>query len=73
MVSNIEEPAFFEINKIWIENLNLIKNVNFIMIAEAPLWGMTKKYIYNPEVNNSQFFYRSDLGDIINLINSIGF
>jgi len=36
------------------------------MIAEAPLWGEVKKYLYNPQINNSQFFYRSDLGDIIN-------
>lgn len=77
------ESAFIEINKIWIDNLDSIEKVNFIMIAEAPLWGQTKKYIYNPEINNSQFFYRSDLGDILNkhisnkkdfikLINEIG-
>jgi hypothetical protein len=60
------ESAFNEINKIWIENLDKIKLVNFVMIAEAPLWGHNKKYIYNPLINNSQFFYRSDLGDILN-------
>ena len=61
------ENAFNEINRIWSENLNEIEKVNFVLIAEAPLWGQTKKYIYNPAVNNSQFFYRSDLSDILNI------
>jgi len=43
-----------------------IESVNYLMLAEAPLWGETKKYIYNPDINNSQFFYRSDLEDILN-------
>lgn len=60
------EKAFNDINKIWLDNLNQIKVVNYLMIAEAPLWGKVEKYIYNPEINNSQFFYRSDLGDILN-------
>lgn len=60
------EKAFTDISNIWLNNLNQIKAVNYLMIAEAPLWGKSKKYIYNPEVNNSQFFYRSDLGDILN-------
>lgn len=60
------EKSFNEISKIWFDNLNQIEKVNFVMIAEAPLWGKVKKYIYNPEINNSQFFYRSDLGDILN-------
>jgi len=61
------ESAFNEINRIWSENLNKIETVNFILIAEAPLWGLTKKYIYNPTINNSQFFYRSDLSDILGI------
>lgn len=60
------EKAFTEIYSLWLNNLNQIKVVNYLMIAEAPLWGKAKKYIYNPEINNSQFFYRSDLGDILN-------
>ncbi len=61
------ENAFNEINRIWTENLNEIEKVNFVLIAEAPLWGQTRKYIYNPAINNSQFFYRSDLSDILNI------
>lgn len=60
------EKAFNEINKIWFDNLRQIETVNYLMIAEAPLWGQVRKYIYNTDINNSQFFYRSDLGDILN-------
>jgi len=60
------EKAFKDINEIWLDNLDKIEKVKYLMIAEAPLWGQEKKYIYNPNTNNSQFFYRSDLGDILN-------
>jgi hypothetical protein len=60
------ETAFKDITKIWLDNLNQIKTVNYLMIAEAPLWGQVEKYIYNPKTSNSHFFYRSDLGDILN-------
>lgn len=60
------ENAFNDIYEIWLNNFNHIEKVNYLMIAEAPLWGSIKKYIYNHKTNNSQFFYRSDLGDILN-------
>lgn len=78
------ENAFNELLEIWLDNLNQIQTVNYLMIAEAPLWGKAKSYIYNPEVNNSQFFHRSDLEavlhrpiadkkDFIKVCNEIGF
>ena len=42
------ESAFDEINRIWFDNLCKIDEVNYLMIAEAPLWGKSKSYIYNP-------------------------
>ena len=60
------EKAFHDINKIWKDNFDEIETVNYLMIAEAPLWGKVRKFVYNPDTNNSQFFYRSDLGDILN-------
>ncbi|HET8964451.1 MAG TPA: hypothetical protein VFM99_11155 [Chitinophagales bacterium] len=60
------ERAFNEIRDLWIANFNKIDKVNYLLIAESPLWGHKKKYIYNPETNNTQFFYRSDLGEILN-------
>ncbi|SEK24868.1 hypothetical protein [Parapedobacter koreensis] len=60
------ENAFNEITSIWFDNFQQIDKVNFLMISEAPLWGKKKKYIYNPNTKNSQFFYRNDLGDILN-------
>ncbi len=59
------ESAFNEIKDIWIANFNNIDKVNYLMIAEAPLWGKKKKYIYNPKTNNTQFFFRSDLEKIL--------
>ena len=61
------ENAFNEINEIWLNNFKNIDKVKYLMIAEAPLWGQKKKYIYNPKTNNSQFFYRSDLESILNV------
>jgi hypothetical protein len=53
--------AFEAIEKIWKHNYNQINSINYVMLSEAPLWGINKNYIYNPKVNNTQFFYRSDL------------
>ncbi len=61
------EKAFDEIETLWLQNYGKIDTINFLLIAEAPLWGNDKKYIYNPDTNNSQFFYRSDLSDILKL------
>ena len=61
------KTSFEEITRIWLENFNQIRIVKYLMIAEAPLWGEDKKYIYNPNTNNSQFFFRSDLEDVLNI------
>jgi len=61
------EKAFDEINKIWLDNFNQIETVNYLMLAEAPLWGRDRKYIYNSETSNTQFFYRSDLSNILRI------
>lgn len=60
------EKAFNEIKIIWLNNLAKIKKVNYLMLAEAPLWGRDKKYIYNPDTNYSQFFHPNDLENIVN-------
>ncbi|MBC8767774.1 hypothetical protein H4O18_07200 [Arenibacter sp. BSSL-BM3] len=65
--NNYLESAFVEINKIWIENFKNIHKVKYLLIAEAPLWRHNRKYIYNPNANNSQFFFRSDLETILNI------
>jgi hypothetical protein len=60
------EKSFKGINLLWLCNYRKIKEVKYLMIAEAPLWGTDEKYIYNPKTENSQFFYRNDLGEILN-------
>lgn len=61
------KEAYNEIHKFWLHNFKAINKVNYLMIAEAPLWGKEKKYIYNPNTNNTQFFYRSDLEGVFGL------
>lgn len=61
------QTSFDEIKNIWLENLEKIEKINYIMIAEAPLWGKNKKYIYNPKTNLSQFFYKSDLEEVLRI------
>lgn len=61
------ENSFEKIKNLWLENLEKIGRVNYIMIAEAPLWGSENKYIYNPRTNNSQFFYKGDLEDTLGI------
>ena len=56
------ESAFHEINEMWFQNLECIKEVKYLMIAEAPLWGKDKSYIYNPETKNTSFFLQERLG-----------
>lgn len=60
------ESAFSEITDIWFENLDQIEEVKYLMIAEAPLWGKTKNYIYNPKTKFTQFFFKSDLEHLLN-------
>ena len=55
------ESAFDEITRIWLDNLCKIDEVKYLMIAEAPLWGASKSYIYNPDTPFTQFFPKSDL------------
>lgn len=61
------ESAFDEINRIWFDNLCKIDEVNYLMIAEAPLWSKSKNYIYNPATPFTQFFQKSDLEYILNV------
>ena len=59
--------SLIEIDKLWSKNYNAIDKINYVMISEAPLWGIEEKYIYNPKINNSQYFYRSDLEYVLNI------
>lgn len=60
------EGAFNKITEIWFANLAQIKEVKYLMIAEAPLWGNKESYIYNPDTPFTQFFYKSDLESVLN-------
>ncbi len=80
------EQAFSDMTTIWLDNFQRIKDVKYIMIAEAPLWGANQSYIYNELTPFTQFFYKSDLEkafdnefileskrDFLNKLNEMGF
>ena len=54
------EKSYKTIEKIWKEQYDKIKAINYIMISEAPLFGEKQSYFYNENANQSQFFYFSD-------------
>ena len=60
------EKAFNKIIDIWLDNLAQIREVKYLMIAEAPLWGCKESYIYNPDTPNTQFFHKCDLEIALN-------
>jgi hypothetical protein len=62
------ENAFNKITKIWFDNFVKIREVKYLMIAEAPLWGKKESYIYNPDTPNTQFFHKSDLEHVLNSV-----
>lgn len=61
--TNYLKTAFDEILKTWLEQVNKVKNIRAILIAEAPLWKSdgSNSYFYNPNSKFTQFFYKSDL------------
>lgn len=58
---NYLRNSFYEMEELWNYQFDRIKKVNYVMFSESPLWGYQKKYLYNPETNLSQFFFKSDL------------
>ncbi len=61
------ENAFAGFSKLWLDNFDKIDRVKYILLAEAPLWGEAKSYIYNESTPFTQFFYKSDLENALNI------
>ncbi|MBK8698542.1 MAG: hypothetical protein IPN29_02965 [Saprospiraceae bacterium] len=49
------ESAFAEITEIWYDNLAQIEEVKYLMIAEAPLWGIPKNIYTIPGQTKHNF------------------
>jgi hypothetical protein len=58
--------ANHEIENLWMKQYHQIPQIKYIMLSEAPLFGENKSYIYNEKAGQTQFFFYSDIGEIIN-------
>jgi tyrosyl-tRNA synthetase len=58
--------AYEEIETLWYKQFAKAYPINYVMLSEAPLWGDKRNYIYNPNSNYTQFFYREDLEAVLN-------
>jgi len=58
---NYLKNAFEFIEKLWEEQFKKIKEIKYIMISEAPLFGKEQKYFYNPNSKFSSFFYFTNI------------
>ena len=47
--------AFQHTEELWWENIREIGQVKYILIAEAPLYGEKRSYIYNPDFGRTPF------------------
>ena len=43
------------IEDLWWRNLKKMKEVKYVLVGEAPLYGNNQKYIYNPESAGTSF------------------
>jgi hypothetical protein len=53
--------AFEFTENLWFQQFDSIKDIKFIMLSEAPLFGTKRIYFYNPESEFTSFFYFDDL------------
>lgn len=77
------EKSYKTVEKLWRQQYEAIKTINYIMLSEAPLFGDKQSYFYNEKVRHTQFFYCSDATvltkdvirnkrDLIDSFNSLG-
>jgi hypothetical protein len=53
--------AHCDIERIWQENFMNIEQVKYLLLSEAPLWGVNNSFIYHYSTSFTQFFYENDL------------
>ena len=57
------EKAVQDIDLLWFENIKKFKKgINVVILAEAPMWGNSGSYIYNPKSPETDFFKLKYLG-----------
>ena len=56
--------AFCHTEELWSKNMQQVSKVKYILIAEAPLYGEKRSYIYNPQSSGTAFLGISTLNKI---------
>lgn len=64
------KKALKEVEYIWDDILARTPSPKFVLLAEAPLYGETKSYFYNPSAGATSFFNYKNAEDIVGPINS---
>ncbi len=60
--------AFYGIEYYWLTQYINLKDIRYVMISEAPLWGNNDAYFYNPNyTGNASFFNNGDLKHVLKL------
>ena len=60
--------AFCHTEDLWWKNINQITEVRYVLIAEAPLYGEKRSYIYNPETSGTVFLGLSTVAKLLELL-----
>lgn len=53
--------AFLFTEALWEKQFEKMDNIKYVMISEAPLFGVSENYFYNPSTRFSSFFYFKDI------------
>ena len=54
------KEAFFQTERMWLENFAKVTKVRLVMLSEAPLFGAEASYFYNPHTPFTAFFGIND-------------
>ncbi|MGA1600469.1 MAG: hypothetical protein ACO4AU_15580 [bacterium] len=57
--------AYEHTESLWWENLSRVRQVRYLLVGEAPLYGEKRAYIYNPETPGTAFLGKSTVEKLL--------
>jgi hypothetical protein len=64
--SNDIKQSFEAIEELWNKQYKKTRLIKYVMLSGAPNWGKNQNYIYNPNSNFTQYFFKQDLEAVLN-------